>query len=645
MSLLNKLNLYTIEDLITHYPYRYNILKRTSLAEETVVVEALVASVPLGYRIKSNLNRMTFTANVDNHLVNVVIYNRIFLKNHLLLNKEITIIGKYDIKRNTLTAMDIKLYRLGDKVKIEPVYHSVNGLSNKVLNNYINDALNIYTDEITDDIPLYLNERYKFVDKKSALNEIHNPTSNSLLSKAVKKLKYEELFIFMLKINYLKLKQTTKTGIKRNIDIIKIKEFIKSLEFSLTVDQVTTVKEILNDLGSEKRMNRLLQGDVGSGKTIVSFIGAYANCLSGSQSALMVPTEVLAIQHYNNAKKLFDGLLEVELLTGSTKAKKKTEIINKLSNGEIDLIIGTHTLIEDNIIFKDLGYIITDEQHRFGVNQRALLKNKGVAPDILYLSATPIPRTYALTIYGDLDISNIKSKPVGRKDVKTYIKTTKELEDVSQLMLKELKLNHQVFVIAPLIEENETSNLVDIKKLADRLEKVFGETYKVEMLHGKMKSKEKEEVLDRFKNNETKILISTTVVEVGVDIPNATVMVIFDAYQFGLATLHQLRGRVGRNNYDSYCILVSNREIERLKIMTRTNDGFVISEEDFKLRGHGDLFGLKQSGDMIFKLADVKRDFEMLLVAKEDSLVYLNENIKKNDKLINKTVKQLGTLD
>jgi len=644
IKLLNELNLYTIKDLISFYPFRYNYIKATSLESDSVVVNAKVMTIPIGYRLRNNLNRMTFTADINNNLVNVVIYNRIFLKSHLVLNKGITIIGKYDKFKNIITASDIKLYQIGNSIKIEPVYHTVKGIGSKVLNNYINEALNIYSDEVIDDIPNYLNEKYKFVNKLTAINEIHNPTDINLLNKVIKKLKYEELFNFMLKINYLKKQKRNTSGIKRNIDKAKIDTFISLLPFSLTSDQLTSVNDILNDLSSNNKMNRLLQGDVGSGKTIVAFIGIYANYLSGYQGALMVPTEVLAIQHYKNAKNLFKGLLNVELLIGSTPKKKKEEIIKKLANNEIDFIIGTHTLIEESIKFNNLGFIITDEQHRFGVNQRALLKNKGISSDILYLSATPIPRTYALTIYGDLDISNIKTRPKDRKDIKTYLRSSKELDSVTELMLKELELDHQIFVIAPLIEESENSNLIDINKLYERLNNAFGKKYKVDILNGKMKPKAKQEIMEQFKNNEIKILISTTVVEVGVDIPNATMMIIFDAHQFGLATLHQLRGRVGRSDLESYCILISNYEKERLNIMTKTNDGFVISEEDFKLRGHGDLFGLKQSGDMVFKLADIKTDYKMLMAAKEDSEEYLN-NHSNNDSLIIKNVKQLESLD
>ena len=383
-----------------------------------------------------------------------------------------------------------------------------------------------------------------------------------------------------------------------------------------------------------KRMNRLLQGDVGSGKTIVAIISMYMNYLSGYQSALMAPTEILAQQHYNNICELFkDYDIKVCLLTGKLKIKEKKEIYEKLNNGEIDFIIGTHALISDNVNYKNLGLVITDEQHRFGVNQRGNLKNKGITPDILYMSATPIPRTYALTIYGDMDISSIKTLPNGKKEIITTLKKESEIKDVLTSIYKELKQNHQVYVIAPLIEESDKSDLKNVYELEKNMNKAFGKLYNIGILHGKMSNEEKENVMKDFKDNKINILISTTVIEVGVDVKNATMMVIFDSYRFGLSALHQLRGRVGRNNIQSYCILISDRETERLNILTKTNDGFKISEEDFKLRGSGDLFGNRQSGDMAFKIANLRRDYNILLRAKEDSLEYLRkhneEDLKK----------------
>jgi len=343
---------------------------------------------------------------------------------------------------------------------------------------------------------------------------------------------------------------------------------------------------------------------------------------------------------------LFDSYnINTEILTGKTSAKDKKDIYRRLKSGEIDIIIGTHALITENVEYKNLGLVITDEQHRFGVNQRSNLRNKGALADVLYMSATPIPRTYALTIYGDMDISNIKTMPSGRKEVITYLKKESEIKEVLTLMYQELKLNHQVYVIAPLIEDSDKIDLTNVNKLEEQMNKAFGKLYTIGVLHGKMKQQEKDEVMNKFKNNDIQILISTTVIEVGIDVPNATTMIIFDAYRFGLSQLHQLRGRVGRNNLQSYCVLISNYEKERLDVLLETTDGFKISEEDFKLRGSGDLFGVRQSGDMIFKIANLKNDYKMLLVAKDDSYeCILNKGYLENDYLT-KLVNQICNLD
>ena len=503
------------------------------------------------------------------------------------------------------------------------IYHESGNITSKEINNYINRVLNSY--KAIDYIPKYLRDKYSFIHKIEALKEIHNPTSTSKLKMSINRLKYEELFIFMLKISRLKKGRNKTVGIKRDIDKSLVYNFINKLPFKLTSDQVSSVKDIYNDLTSSNIMNRLIEGDVGSGKTIVAFIALYINYLSNYQGVLMAPTEVLAFQHFSNIKKFMSNI-NIEILTGSTKSKDRCDILTRLKNKEIDILIGTHSLFSEDVIYNNLGLVITDEQHRFGVRERASLRNKGVTPDILYLSATPIPRTYALTIYGDMDISIINTVPSGKKKIITLLKKNSEIKDVLTMMFEELKSKHQIYVIAPLVEEND-SNLMSVNDLCENMNKAFGKIAKTGNLYGKMSSKEKDEVMAKFKNKEIDILVSTTVIEVGVDMENATMIVIFDAERFGLSTLHQLRGRVGRNNLQSYCILVSDKDTERLKVMEKTSNGFEISEEDFKLRGSGDLFGIRQSGDMKFKLANIKRDYKLLLKAKEDSLEYLNMNL------------------
>lgn len=622
INLLKKININTINDLITYYPFRYDILKRSDLnnieQNDNVIIDGISESIPQVFHINRKLDKMSFRMNTGNYILNVIIYNRGFLKSKIKPGTEITVIGKFDKKHNSITAYNMELSLLSDNPRIEPVYHTTYGLTSKQLHHYIT-KIDEY--DITSYIPKYLSMKYRFLDKKTAIKEIHNPTDIHHLKKAQMMLKYEELFLFMLRMNYLKMNRGTK-GLKRTIEKREVESFISNLPFTLTKDQQKCVDDIYEDLISDRRMNRLIQGDVGSGKTIVSFIAIYINYLSGYQSALMAPTELLANQHFANIKKIFDNYdIKVELLTGKTKNKKK--IYEELESGKIHCIIGTHALFTDDVRYHNLGLVITDEQHRFGVNQRSSLKNKGITPDILYMSATPIPRTYALTLYGDMDVSSIKSMPSGRKEVITLLRKESEIRDVLLRMYEEIKQHHQIYVIAPLIEESDKIVLENVSNLEEKMNQAFSKVCKIGVLHGKMSSKEKDAIMDQFKNNEISILISTTVIEVGVDVENATMIVIFDSYRFGLSALHQLRGRVGRNNLQSYCILISNREKERLNILTTTNDGFKISEEDFLLRGSGDLFGIKQSGDMVFKVADFKKDYQILLKAKEDSEEFL----------------------
>ena len=613
-KLLNKLNIYNVVDLVTYYPYRFEVLKQTSLYEEKVVVSGIIETIPTISYFK-NMNRLSFKFNTSNNLVNVVIFNRAFLKPNLLIGKYITVIGKYDTKSNTINAADIKLFDLGDRTLIEPIYHLVKGINNKSLNKYINEALNECN--IVDYIPEEIINKYNFIDKKEALRIIHNPKKG--LKDAINRCKYEELFIFMMKINALKRKNNNlNIGYEKDIDIVKINEFINGLPFELTTHQKEALNDIFKDLKSNKRMNRLLEGDVGSGKTIVALISMYALYLSGYQSALMVPTEVLANQHYENFKNLLEGYnIEIALLTGSTKKSEKNKIYDRLKSGKINMVIGTHAIIEDDIKYNNLGLVITDEQHRFGVNQRNNLRNKGNMPDVLYMSATPIPRTYALTIYGDMDISIINTMPSGRKKIITKVFDNSDIKKVLVKIKQELDLGHQIYIVSPLIEDSE-EEMEDTKKLEKKFKLAF-KNYNIGVMHGKLSPKEKNKVMDDFVNKKIDILISTTVIEVGVDVKNATMIVIFDAYKFGLATLHQLRGRVGRNSEQSYCVLMTNRETERLNIMENVSDGFTLAEEDLKLRGSGDLFGIKQSGDMSFKLANIQKDYELLIKAKADS--------------------------
>lgn len=532
-------------------------------------------------------------------------------------------------------ASDIKLTPI-TKTVIEPVYHLNQGIKRSNFKKLVDEILD-NTVEIKSNVPDYLIEKYNFINKKEAVTNVHKPKDINSLKKADLHLIYEELFTFMLKVSYLKEKNARdgKFNIK-SFDEDKVNNFISNLPFNLTVGQMQAVSDIKGDFLSKKKMNRLILGDVGSGKTIVSFIALYMNMLAGYQGVLMAPTEILAVQHFNNMKSLFGDKLNIQLLTSSTKKGERNKILQNLKNGETQVLIGTHSLLNDELVYNNLGLVITDEQHRFGVNQRQTLQEKGKDVDVLYMSATPIPRTLALTIYGDMDITEIRTKPGGRKEIITKIFKNSELKNVLEKMLDEIKAGHQIYVVAPLIDDEEDEKM-NVTSLKDKFDVAFNGMVPTGLLHGKMKPNQKDEVMNSFKNGDTKILISTTVIEVGVDVKNATMMVIFNAERFGLATLHQLRGRVGRNDMQSYCYLISDYDAERLKVLEHSNDGFYISEQDFKLRGGGDIFGIRQSGEQIFKIANLNRDYKILMQCKSDAEEFLkskNLDVYKEQKEI-----------
>ncbi len=643
-KILNKLGIFTDDDLINYYPYRYNVYNFSNelIDNSTLIINVIIESNPIVSYIKKNFNRLSFRARYNEKIFSVVIFNRAYLKTNLTIGKNITIIGKYDFKKNIFTSSDIKFNVTNGQ--IEPVYHLTKGITNNTVSKLIKDNFNnIY---IKDSLPSNIISKYNLLSKKDALYNIHFANDLKMVHYAKNRLIYEELFDFSFKMNYFKNQNIRKDKEPKNIDINKINEFKKLLPFSLTTDQDNAYNEIVQDMGSNKKMNRLLLGDVGSGKTVVAVGAIYANFIAGFESTLMAPTEVLATQHYFSIKKILDKFnVAVELITGSMSKKEKEAIYKRVQNKEIDLLIGTHSLLNENIIFNNLGLVITDEQHRFGVHQRFTLEDKSKCPDILYLSATPIPRTYAMTIYGDLDISYIKTKPTGRKDIITKVKKNSDIKEVLGFMLEQIKLGHQIYVVSPLVEEDESLNLTSINLLKEKLSLAFKNLFRIEIIHGKMKTSEKESIMNDFKNNQIKILIATTVIEVGIDVSNATMMVIFNAERFGLATLHQLRGRVGRSDLQSYCYLISDSDNDRLKVMEESNDGFYISQKDFEMRGHGDLFGVKQHGDMSFKLANLKNDYNILLFANEDAKKFIDSKEYLNNEYYKDLAQNLNITD
>ena len=627
LKYLEKYNITTSQDLLEFYPYRYQVLNPSSLEskDNLLTINAKIVSTPIITYLKSKLNVLRFKAIVNNQIINVSIFNRGFLKKNLTIDKEVILIGKYNDKLNSFTASEIKMGRLNN-TQIIPLYHNVKKIKNNTLEKYIKYLLENTT--IVDELPSYLKEKYHLCSLKEAYQYIHFPKNKEELKEAQRRLIFEELFEFMLKMMFLKELNQTGKGISKEFDENKVEKFLKDLPFTLTEDQQSAIKEGLHDLKDKKRMNRLLLGDVGSGKTIVATVLLYANFLSGYQGVFMAPTEILATQHFFNTHALFQACnVQVDLLVGSMSKKEKENILQRIKNKEIDILIGTHAVLNENLHFANLGLVVTDEQHRFGVCQREILQNKGDYPDMLFMSATPIPRTYALTLYGDMDTSIIKQKPHGRKDIITKVVLEKDLKEVLLNTLEEIKNSHQVYVVAPMIDENDENNLKNVYLLKEKFSLAYHEKVPIGILHGKMKKEEKNEVMNAFKNNQIKILISTTVVEVGVDVSNATVMIIFNAERFGLATLHQLRGRVGRSALQSYCYLICNEKKERLMVLEESNDGFYISEKDFAFRGEGDLFGIKQSGDMSFKIADLKRDYHILLVAKKEAEYFMQNKL------------------
>ena len=630
---LRDMGIITIDDLLHYLPYRYEDYRLKDLEEaaqdERVTVEGVIHSTPSLMYYAKKKSRLTFKLLVGRYLVTVVFFNQHYLKNKFTFGETVTISGKWDRNRQTITATTYKEQNVQNQ-QFEPVYSTKGSVTVRGLQKFITLAFSQYEHVIPEKLPAYLLQKYRLLSKKEALRAMHFPTGAEDMKQARRRMAYEELLLFQMKMQALrKVQREGAVGISHHYDKERLEMYMNSLPFPLTGAQKRVVGEILRDMHSPYRMNRLLQGDVGSGKTVVASIALFASVTAGYQGALMVPTEILAEQHAESIEKLLANTgMKSALLTSSVKGKKRRELLEALKDGQIDILIGTHALIGDEVHFKNLGLVITDEQHRFGVQQRRILREKGSNPDVLFMTATPIPRTLAITVFGEMDVSIIDEMPAGRKVIETYWAKHDMMERVLGFMEKELKQGRQAYVICPLIEESEKLDLQNAVEIYDLLRQYFGERYKVGLMHGKLPPAEKDEVMKLFSENEMQVLVSTTVVEVGVNVPNATFMLIYDADRFGLSQLHQLRGRVGRGEHQSYCILVSDAKSEngkeRMKIMTETNDGFVLSEKDLELRGPGDFFGKKQSGLPEFKVADLVHDYRILEVARDDAAQLIN---------------------
>ncbi|MDW2876988.1 MULTISPECIES: ATP-dependent DNA helicase RecG [Bacillaceae] len=634
---LADMNIFTVGDLLEHFPFRYEDYRLKDLSEvkheERVTVEGKIHSEPLLTYYGRKRSRLTIRVLVGRYLIQAVFFNQPYLKKKFAINDSVTITGKWDQHRQMISASEIHLGENAASKDFEPVYAVKGSITVKGIRRFIGMAFSQYADSIVETLPERLLEQYKLLNRKDALRAMHFPGGPEDLKQARRRFVYEEFLYFQLKMQALrKFEREQSKGIVQTYDLKKLKEFIGSLPFPLTGAQKRVVNEILSDMKSPYRMNRLLQGDVGSGKTVVAAIGLYAAATAGYQGALMVPTEILAEQHEKSLKELLEPQgLSCELLTSSVKGKKRKEILARLSEGEIDVLIGTHALIQQEVEFKRLGFVITDEQHRFGVEQRRVLREKGESPDVLFMTATPIPRTLAITVFGEMDVSIIDEMPAGRKTIETYWAKQEMLDRILQFMEKELSKGRQAYVICPLIEESDKLDVQNAIDVHSNLTFYYQDRYKVGLMHGRLHPEEKDGVMKDFSRNEIQILVSTTVVEVGVNVPNATIMVIYDAERFGLSQLHQLRGRVGRGSEQSYCILLADPKSEvgkeRMKIMSETNDGFVLSEKDLELRGPGDFFGRKQSGMPEFKVADMVHDYRALETARNDASKLIQSSI------------------
>jgi ATP-dependent DNA helicase RecG len=629
VSLLNNLNIFTLEDLLTYFPRDYEDRSKTkSIADlingEEVTIEAKVVSEVNINRIRKNMTVLKTIVEDNTGRCTITWFNQTYIKQHIKKGETYKFFGKAINEFNHFEMRNPVFDKIDSSKntgKIMPVYPTTYKLSQTAIRQAIENALNMTKGKLEETLPDYLLKEYNLLDLQNSLEQIHFPTDAEHRMQARKRLVFEELLTMQLALLELKGSSEKSKGIVFDKNA-KMSDIINTLPFKLTKAQLRVLAEIDSDMESEKTMNRLLQGDVGSGKTVVSIISAYKAVKSGYQVAIMAPTAILATQHMEEFSKILAPLgIKCELLLGATTAKNKKDILERLQNGEINVLIGTHALITENVTFKNLGLVVTDEQHRFGVKQRTAIAAKGNNPDILVMTATPIPRTLALILYGDLDISIIDELPPNRKKIETYAVTKQMEERINKFIKKNIDEGRQIYVVCPLVEEKEedenTKELRAVKEWTKIYKEQIFPEYRVECVYGKMKPKEKDEIMKKFKEGEIDILVSTTVIEVGVNVPNANIMVVENADRFGLAQLHQLRGRVGREQYQSYCVLKYNSKCsqvgkERMKTMQETNDGFVIAEKDLKLRGTGEFFGTKQHGIPEFKIANLFVDMPML---------------------------------
>lgn len=625
---LATLGIDTIEDLLTYYPTRYNDFTPTDIEsakdKQKITLQGVVVSEPLLVRYGYRRNRLTFRMQVGKEVVIATFFNQPYIKKQIELNQQVTVMGKWDAPRRQVTGNKLLKEKADDQNEFGAVYAVNKHIRQNVLQSFIRQAYEEYANIIPTYLPETIRQRYRLMDRRQMIREIHFPQTQATAKAARRTAAYEEFFLFQLRLQAIRRAHRQEDGERILYHNDELKEFIGGLPFELTDAQKRVVNEICRDMRQPYQMNRLLQGDVGSGKTIVAAIAIYAAITAGYQAALMAPTEILAGQHAEKLAKIFEGThVQVALLTGSLTAKQHRELLTAMKRGGVNLIVGTHALIQDGVEYANLGLVITDEQHRFGVNQRQQLREKGEHPDVLAMTATPIPRTLAITNYGEMDVSIIDQLPAGRKPIQTKWLQSNQHAAAIHFLREQLKQGAQAYVVSPLIEESAALDVQNATDLYNQLSADLEPAYKVGLLHGRMGTEEKDEAMRQFKSGELQVLVATTVIEVGVDNPNATVMVIYDADRFGLAQLHQLRGRVGRGSRQSYCLLIADPKTDegkaRMKTMVATDDGFKIAEQDLKLRGSGDVLGKKQSGMPEFKVGDPVADLKILQIARADA--------------------------
>ncbi|KPN81269.1 ATP-dependent DNA helicase RecG [Apilactobacillus kunkeei] len=640
---LDELGIDTIYDLLTYYPFRYDDFQVKDLSQiqdqEKVTIKGKIAADPVVAHFGRKRNLLNIRLLVDNDVVKVTFFNQPWLKKQLPVGKEVLIYGRFDKAKASLSG--IKILSSVDGNEMNPIYPANKHIRQKTISDLVKLAFDEYKDVIDDVIPEDIIEKYKLESQRQVIKDMHFPNDTKDAYLARRTAKFNEFFLFQMRLQALKSEEQKDAGLAIKFNQADMDAFINQLPFSLTNAQQRVVNEIQNDLSSTRQMNRLLQGDVGSGKTIVAALAILACIDGGYQAALMAPTEILAEQHANKLATLFkDTKVNVALLTGDTKPAARKELLPRIKSGEINLVIGTHALIQDSVEYKNLGLAIIDEQHRFGVNQRAKLRQKNDGTNVLAMTATPIPRTLAITSYGEMDVSIIDELPNGRQPVKTAWIKEGQFKNSVGFIKERLKAGEQIYVVTPLVEESEAVDMKNAINIYDNFKNMFEPEFKVGLLHGRMKDEDKNLVMTEFKNNEFQILVSTTVIEVGVDVSNATMMIVFNADHFGLAQLHQLRGRVGRGSSQSYCLLVSDPKTEtgvkRMNVMVESNDGFVISQKDLELRGPGDIMGKAQSGLPDFKVGDPVADLTMLSVAQQEAIQIVSTNDWQNNPMYSK---------